>query len=62
MDNYIFDCVGNCGYKTNGSQYCCKTYCMFEEQDKTNSKSKSKNKRTMVTRSMTKKLLEKKDH
>ena len=62
MDNYIFDCVGNCGYKTNGSQYCCKTYCMFEqEQDKTDSKSESKseNKRTMVTRSMTKKLLEK---
>ena len=61
MDNYIFDCVGNCGYKTNGSQYCCKTYCMFEEQDKTDSKSKSENKRTMITRSMTKKLLEK-DH
>ena len=36
--------------------YCCKTYCMF--RTKTDSKSKSENKRD---KSMTKKLLEK-DH
>ena len=27
-ERYCFDCVGGCGNKTNGSQYCCKTYCI----------------------------------
>ena len=27
---YDTDCVGGCGYKTNGSQFCCKTYCINE--------------------------------
>ena len=29
-DPYIFDCIGGCGSKTNGSQYCCKLYCPYE--------------------------------
>lgn len=27
---YDTPCVGGCGNFTNGSQYCCKTYCINE--------------------------------
>jgi hypothetical protein len=30
---YIWDCVGGCGTKTNGSQYCRKTFCPHELLD-----------------------------
>jgi len=30
---YDCPCIGGCGTMTNGSQYCCKFYCPFEEID-----------------------------
>ena len=30
-DSYEFYCVGGCGNLTNGSQYCCKTFCINDE-------------------------------
>ena len=34
---YVFECVGGCGAKTNGSQFCRKLYCPkmhMEEEEK----------------------------
>ena len=33
LDMYDTECIGGCGNMTNGSQYCCKTYCMFEKTE-----------------------------
>jgi hypothetical protein len=33
MSSYEYLCVGGCGELTNGSQYCCKTYCPAELVD-----------------------------
>ena len=33
MSGYEYLCVGGCGELTNGSQYCCKTYCPAELVD-----------------------------
>jgi dUTP pyrophosphatase len=30
---YLWECVGGCGKKTNGSQYCRKTYCPKERAE-----------------------------
>lgn len=32
-DPYWCECIGGCGHKTNGSQYCCKTYCINDLYD-----------------------------
>ena len=36
LNMYEFDCIAGCGEKTNGSQYCCKTYCYKEKYDNDN--------------------------
>lgn len=31
---YVFDCIGStygCSERTNGTQYCCKYYCPYQE-------------------------------
>lgn len=53
LDMYDTECIGGCGNMTNGSQYCCKTYCISniipppdsdeEEEENVNKKIKISN-------------------
>ena len=41
-ERYCFDCIGGCGNKTNGSQYCCKTYCINDIDNSSSSEDENR--------------------